>query len=447
MYVRTIEIENIKGFVGRQTLSLERLDGSFAGWNVFAGRNGSGKSTLLKAVALAICGPSRARVVAGGFPHWVRQGTAAANVYLELTHDPTFDKFVGSSGKTPKGALWAGLRWTANPKVGDSVERSDERSPKKNTKSVDRGPWADQPVGWFAAAYGPYRRLGQPTPDMEKFDQYPDLARFVNLFIESATISNSIDWLKQVHLRELEKREGAAEQREAVLNLLNDGLLPDGGHVQKVDSDGLWIRRDGVDLPLRQMSDGYRTVAALVTDIIRRLYDAYGTLAIRPTEDGAICCDLPGVVLIDEVDSHLHVAWQQRLGTWLVAHFPNIQFLVTTHSPFICQAASPAGLFRLPRPGDESDSMRVVDDNVWRAVTMGGVDDAVLSELFGLEHSHSGAAETLIRHVASLEASLLRGDKSDRTRNEYVQLKAQLPGDIATAFDIRRRAINQGQAE
>ena len=46
-----------------------------------------------------------------------------------------------------------------------------------------------------------------------------------------------------------------------------------------------------------------------------------------------------GVILIDEIDAHLHPAWQKRIGFWLKAHFPNIQFIVTTHSPFICQAA------------------------------------------------------------------------------------------------------------
>jgi predicted ATPase len=55
--------------------------------------------------------------------------------------------------------------------------------------------------------------------------------------------------------------------------------------------------------------------------------------------------DRSGVELIDEVDAHLHPEWQREVGFWLKRHFPKIQFLVTTHSPSICQAAAPNGLF------------------------------------------------------------------------------------------------------
>jgi predicted ATP-binding protein involved in virulence len=44
----------------------------------------------------------------------------------------------------------------------------------------------------------------------------------------------------------------------------------------------------------------------------------------------------------------MHVEWQQKIGFWLTSHFPNIQFLTTSHSPFICQAAGPRGVIRLP---------------------------------------------------------------------------------------------------
>ena len=48
----------------------------------------------------------------------------------------------------------------------------------------------------------------------------------------------------------------------------------------------------------------------------------------------------PGVVLIDEVDAHLHPTWQRRIGLWFREHFPKLQFIVSTHSPLICQAAT-----------------------------------------------------------------------------------------------------------
>src|SRR5690606_33514301 len=148
------------------------------------------------------------------------------------------------------------------------------------------------------------------------------------------------------------------------LAFMADGLLPDDSTVERVDSDGLWICRDGVSLPLEQVSDGYRTVAALVVDLLRCLHATYGGLALERDEHGQPVCPLPGVVLIDEVDAHMHVAWQQRIGFWLTQHFPNIQFLVTTHSPFICQAASPRGIIRLPAPGERNTQIAHIDDRL-----------------------------------------------------------------------------------
>ena len=92
----------------------------------------------------------------------------------------------------------------------------------------------------------------------------------------------------------------------------------------------------------------------------------------------------PGVVIIDDVGAHLYVSWQRRIGRWLKKHFPNIQFLVATHSPYICQAADPGGLIRLPCPNEDEPPQVVAQDRYDRVV-YGSGDGAVLPELFGVE--------------------------------------------------------------
>lgn len=273
----------------------------------------------------------------------------------------------------------------------------------------------------------------------------PKLARLVNLFREDATLSDAVEWLQQVHARALEKRPGAAALRDDVLALLNDGLLPDGSQVRRVDTDGLWIHRDGHTFPLKQVSDGYRTVAALVVDLVRHLHQAYPRLLISRGPHG-LECQRPGVVLIDEVDAHLHVEWQQRIGTWLTAHFPKIQFLVTSHSPFICQAASPRGILRLPGPG-EKRKIEHLEPRLFQAVVNGGADDAVMSELFGLEHAHSARAEKLRQEAAELELRLLRGDDGAKVVERYEALRAQLSDDLGEAADRGVRVARRALAE
>ncbi|NEL99720.1 AAA family ATPase, partial [Escherichia coli] len=115
-----------------------------------------------------------------------------------------------------------------------------------------------------------------------------------------------------------------------------------------------------------------------------------------------------GIVLIDEIDAHLHVSWQKEIGPWLRDHFPAIQFIVSTHSPYVCQSASPAGLIRLAGPM-QPQGPQVVDDELYRRVVYGTGDDGVLTELFGLDSPYSSRADSLRRRLTELEAAALRG--------------------------------------
>ncbi len=456
MYIAEIEIADLRSFRGTQRVSLARSDGSYAGWTVFAGRNGAGKSTLLKAVALSVVGPDAARSLVGTFPAWVRQGAQVARVATRLVSDRHLDQCWKSEAKPVEGthphvsahigsgipapdSFTARLRWERTQERA-SLLQTDAEPHTTDGPSIFAGPWDFSPIGWFVAGYGPYRRLGPTTSDVERLSADRKLARLVNLFNESATLADAVDWLKSIHSRALENKPGAAELRDAVLDLLRDGLLPDGSEVEGVDSDGLWIKRDGVSLPLDQVSDGYRTVAALVVDLARHLHAGYDRLRLE-REGGKLYCPQPGVVLIDEVDAHMHVAWQQRIGFWLRAHFPAIQFLVTTHSPFICQAASDRGIIRLSAPGEDRTMEHLHPDH-FRAVVQGGADDAVMTELFGLDHAHSDSAEALRTELAALELKLLQDTADDADKARYTQLQAQLPNDLGALAEHKVRVLH-----
>lgn len=254
------------------------------------------------------------------------------------------------------------------------------------------------------------------------------------LFYEEAALSEAVSWLVDLHLRRLEGRPGAAELLAAVLDLLGDGLLPDGYRISRVDSDGLWVSRGDQAFVLQEMSDGYRAIAALVLDLVRHLHSAYGEIYLSRTEDGPLEVALPGVVLIDEVDAHLHVSWQKRIGDWLKSHFPLIQFIVTTHSPYVCQSADPGGLIRLGGP-DETEPPRVVDEDVYRRVVYGSGDDAALSDLFGLDSPYSPKAEALRRWLGDLEGQVLAGEATPGELAEYQELSSTLTSSTVARVD------------
>jgi predicted ATP-binding protein involved in virulence len=87
---------------------------------------------------------------------------------------------------------------------------------------------------------------------------------------------------------------------------------------------------------LNQLSDGYNAVLSVVTELVIRME----RLAPRTF-------DLPGIVLIDEIETHLHIELQRKILPFLTTFFPKVQFIVTTHSPFVLTSISNATIFDL----------------------------------------------------------------------------------------------------
>ncbi|MFD9687766.1 AAA family ATPase [Kitasatospora sp. NPDC059088] len=439
MYLKNVRVRNVRGFRGVREVDLDltRPDGSYAGWTVLAGRNGSGKSTLLRAVALAVSGPSAARGLVTGFDSWISDGRPLAVAEVCLAHDPSEDRF--TTGRPPAGAFWAGLEWTVPDDVTTTAVRHAQPAMsqvkyRKAPTAAQRGPWADNPVGWFCAGYGPFRRLVGGSGEVQRrMAGSGPVARLTSLFHEDASLAEGVSWLIEQHLRSLENRPGAAELKRTALEILGDDLLPDDYTIGDVDSDGLWVAHDGRSFALREMSDGYRTVAALVVDILKQLHDTYGALRVE-RDSGHPVVTVPGVVIIDEIDAHLHVSWQKRIGGWLKEHFPLVQFLVTTHSPYICQAADPAGLIRLPGP-DVDEAPEVVGSDLYDRVVYGSGDDAVLSELFGLDTPYSQRADEARALLVALELRIVAGEADDQDRERYRQLKRTLTSSPSARVD------------
>ncbi|MFF3259504.1 AAA family ATPase [Streptomyces sp. NPDC002932] len=427
MYVSRVVIENIGPFQGPRTvdLVLTRPDGSHAGWTVLAGRNGTGKSTLLRALALALIGPVPARGLVRGFEDWVTWGAPDGRVEVGIRRDPDFDSF-GTPERT-SDAFRAGLQWVSPGEVsadgqfpgrrrGQPALVETQYPESQDNLATRNGPWADNPEGWFCAGYGPFRRLSGGSGEAQRLMLASgQVARHTSLFHADAALAEGVSWLIEQHLRALEGREGAAELKWAALNILQDGLLPDGYRIADVDSEGLWVERGGRRYPLREMSDGFRAVAALVVDILKQTHDVFGGF---PVDLGKA----PGIVIIDEIEAHLHVTWQRRIGPWLTTHFPNIQFIVTTHSPYICQAADPGGLIRLPGV-DEDAAPDVVSEDLYERVVYGSGDDAVLSDLFGLDTPYSERAEHARAEFVALESKVYDGDTSPDTVERFQELK------------------------
>src|SRR5262249_17952137 len=130
-----------------------------------------------------------------------------------------------------------------------------------------------------------------------------------------------------------------------------------------------------------------------------------------------------GVILIDEVDAHLHPMWQREIGFLLRRTFPRMQFLITSHSPFVAQAASDGGLIVL-RTSDEDGAVHA--EQPIESVRDWGVDQILTSPLFGLDATRDGETESLIREHAELLARRTWGQLSVDEKTQLAQLEGRL---------------------
>ena len=409
MYIKRITLKNIRGF-DELDFDLTRGDGGYAGWTVFTGDNGSGKSALLKAIVVGLLGKEIARALQPSFQGWIRDGENEASIKVE-----TIERFEDDAASPLYGSTELGKLELKFENIGRETKLYDQHE-------SDTFSWSHKGFfyhSFFICSYGPFRRMSGPSADAIRGMVAPDTESLVTLFQESATLAEVDQWLIKLHHKSLEKKYPETHLLGLVPKILSDDLLHNQITVDRVDSDGLWLKdRNGVELAWSDMSDGYRSALALLSDILRHLMndEDLGRYSIVENSDGKLVVNRHGVVLIDEIDAHLHPEWQQKIGFWLKRHFPNIQFLVTTHSPIICQAADDNGLFVLP---GSQDKPKALSKEEYNKVIASRPDTILLTSAFGLQNTRSPRAVEGRAEYAKLKSKRRAGaqltqDEEDR---------------------------------
>jgi predicted ATPase len=389
MYIKSIEIQNIRAIKSMQ-ISFKQL----AGWHVLLGENGSGKSTIIKSISLALIGPEDIGALRQDWRDWLSNDSKKGSIKLKILQS-TEDNAGGKAkintiidNITPK------IEFERNGivaiKTNIDTESSTEVSPKKYN-------WSDG-KGWFSAGFGPYRRFAGGNADKERiFYSNPKAGAHLSVFGEDIALSEANRFLIDLHIKRLENKEGGQYLEDILLFINNSGLLPHGGKISQVSSEGVFCTDGNAQkLTALQLSDGLRSVLSLTFELIRQLIRVYGEFNVfKEIRKGNQIIDLSGVVLIDEIDVHLHPTWQTRIGQWFIQYFPKIQFIVTTHSPLICRASENGSIWKLSSPGFHQSINEIVGVEKNKLI-LGNILEAYSTEVFGqnLEKSEIGVEKT-----------------------------------------------------
>ncbi len=167
---------------------------------------------------------------------------------------------------------------------------------------------------------------------------------------------------------------------------------------------------------LSELSDGYSAVMYIITEIMLRM---------EATKSSAY--DVEGIVIIDEIETHLHVELQKKILPFLCNFFPRIQFIVSTHSPFVLSSVENAVICDL-------ETHMVTKD-------LSGYSYDALIESYFRSDKYS---DSLKRKVARYEALADMSKRSDREMDEYFELKRELsnlPKYFAKELDVKLKQI------
>jgi energy-coupling factor transporter ATP-binding protein EcfA2 len=394
-YFVSLELEHIRCFGEKQTLELSDRKGRPAQWTILLGENGTGKTTILQALSAFEPIPIPREEYGPG--KWHLRFDARALFVSEESY-LNFQSFLRESSYG-----WiAAIKFTAQHILGSEAP-TQVRNMRINGSKYGSGITTPEPLEGpppVSYAYGTGRRIGASSLALPNRNDSTE-----SLFSDDVSLRNAEEWLLQLDYSAVKPSKIRDRQKQR-LQMVKDVLvkvLPDVSAVQvtaptpEKQIPGVEFKTPYGWVPLSQLGYGYRTMIAWVIDFASRMVERYPDSPDPLAE--------PAVVLVDEIDLHLHPKWQRELIGFLTERFPNTQFIVTAHSPLIVQSAPDANIALLKRVGDH-----VVIENNPETIRGWRVDQILTSGLFGLESARPPDTEKLLlRRKALLTKPRLTG--------------------------------------
>ncbi|MEH2184535.1 AAA family ATPase [Nostoc sp.] len=237
------------------------------------------------------------------------------------------------------------------------------------------------------------------------------------------------EWFRNREDLENERRRDNPDYRDKQLEAVRQSissLIPEFLNLQVERSPlRMTLKKKGEELIVNQLSDGEKCLLAMVGDLARRLAIANPGLT-EPLEG-------EGVVLIDEIELHLHPKWQREIIPALTRTFPNCQFIVTTHSPQVISQVKPEGIYILEKT-DEGVVVKKPESSFGRD------SNRILEDLMGVPERPQEIKESLLELFRLIDAGNIEGARQLR-QQLAIEIGADEPEFVKADVLIRRKEI------
>jgi AAA domain, putative AbiEii toxin, Type IV TA system len=354
MYVLDLRIKNLK-LLRDFRLSFGSAEKPRM-FTVMIGENGTCKTAILRAIAMAAVGPTRANQLASVASLRDRRLTkgelevASIFSFSEINHEVRTYPQKTSPKHPPRIESQVLIRANENTLMGSSRYTSRTLAGLFSDENPIEQASSHRLKHWFVAGYGTSRQLprqfiSEPPKDYSR-------VRLGSLFDQGTMIGTNFSALLREHEFFNETLRQAIRLSEDLLPRTRDIELAGRNWAKSFEDlveNAMVTLGNGaseVRVPATWLSQGYQSILALVSDIIGHFFFERGEAV--PLDE------MEGLVLIDELDLHLHPRWQMKLVPALKRIFPHIQFVATTHSPMILAGAQRDEIVIL-RQNDQGD--------------------------------------------------------------------------------------------
>lgn len=404
MRIKKLELKNFRGF---EDLTIDFPEGE-SGLAVFVGVNGSGKTSVIEGIVsllntflLDLTKPERkgkplSKTYVPIDGRDVRIDAEKCDLFLSIEYlgiDTKVDNSIYASG----GSL--------RLRSGDYIDYQ-KNNIEEIRSNLYKNLWVKAPV---ICHYPPDRVVGKPTLKIIDIESTKPWNIYEGSLDSKINYSSFFDWVRSTEDYENEQwRFGDKNYRHFGLDAVREVVqkfIPGVKtfRVQRQPKEEFLIEKDGKELPFDKLSTGERGLIALVADIVRRI-----SIANQRSVD---LFESKGVVLIDEIEQHLHPKWQRDIIKNLRDTFPNIQFILTTHSPQVISTLHRENVFIL-------DNFQLVKETPH---TYGRDSNSILYDIFGIEKRPAEAKE----EFAKLYRLMDDPEKVDETANLLHDVEAK----------------------
>lgn len=353
--IKRIEITNFKS-IKNLVIDLSEENQHITPCLTLLGENSTGKSSVLQAITLCLMGK---------------------DLIDKLKLDPSHFIPRGNEG-------WKIQR--LRPKVSIHLDRGP-------IVELEIDPWklefsGDLESPSVVLAYGSRRFFNENSKRSNR------LSSVKSLFDPLATISNPLNWLTNT----------TKHQFDAVVRTMRFiFVLSDDDDIVKDEYGRVFVKANGRETPIESLSEGYKSLFAMAVDIIKVLVELFGNIE-----------QARGVVIIDEIETHLHPRWKIKVMSALREAFPKVQFIVTTHDPLCLRGMQQGEIQVLFR--DENNNVDNITDlpNAKNLRT----EQLLTADFFGLNSTVDKELESPIDEYVGL----LKSANNNRTEKESERL-------------------------